>query len=136
METIVDKKILARKLVSKVYKDNGKVAHKFTRYALFSIAKQTIREAEDFKETFDTIACKFVNKLQSELESNLQDCEFDLISALEEDAEIPEDDQYSMEPRMKLKEYLENTCDIIGYTDDILKAVSAAYGVVLEPGLY
>ena len=57
----------------------------------------------------------------------LQDC-------LEGDCEYPLEVIAEMTPRQKINNYL--ICNgIEGFTDDILDAVSAAYGIILEPDL-
>lgn len=127
----------ANKLIkaARLNENNEKVMRRFSEYALRYIACGTIQEASD-RATVPELITIFVQDLKDELEDNLQNCRLDLESALEEDAGIPEKNQGLLKPADKLKEYLEGTCGVIGYTDDILKAVSAAYGLVLEPKLY
>lgn len=114
---------------------NNKLMCKFSKYALLQLAEATVIEYGD-KATMPELINAFVDSLQGELEDNLQNCKLDLESALDEDADIDETTQGDMKPDEKVKAYLESTCGVIGFTDDILKAVSAAYGIVLEPNLY
>lgn len=115
-------------------KCNQFILRQFSKEALRKIAVETvITSSSDLSE--QDLYPAYEAELESQLEDTLQDASNDLCAALEDDAELSEERQKTMTPSEKIDAYLKNTCGIYDYTDDILKAISAAYGILLEPDL-
>lgn len=125
-----------RVLVKNVEREQSNLAAKFSEHALAEIAKEEILKDfcfpgdNDNLSLVDRCAMSMNNQLkttQKDQKKLLQDC-------LEYDCEYPLEVIAEMTPRQKINNYLIwNGID--GFTDDILDAVSAAYGIILEPDL-
>ena len=72
--------------------------------------------------------------MENQLNTTHEDQKEFLQNCLECDCEYPLEVIAKMAPRQKINNYLIWN-GIEGFTDDILDAVSAAYGIILEPDL-
>lgn len=106
----------------------------FSDEALRKIAVDTVY-AMDEGTSMALLLSDYQSELKEHLNNNMENAKLELFNSLEDDAEISEERQAKMTPAEKVDEYLKSTCGVYGYTDDILRAVSAAYGILLEPDL-
>lgn len=106
----------------------------FSNEALRKIAVDVICYAGEDMPAI-TLLPEYEAELKEQLNEHEENAKLELLNALEDDAEIPEERQAKMKPAEKIDEYLKSTCGVYGYTDDILRAISAAYGILLEPNL-
>lgn len=106
----------------------------FSDEALRKIAVDTVY-AMDEGISMALLLSDYQSELKEHLNNNMENAKLELFNSLEDDAEISEERQAKMTPAEKVDEYLKSTCGVYGYTDDILRAVSAAYGILLEPDL-
>lgn len=106
----------------------------FSDEALRKIAVDTVY-AMDEGTSMALLLSDYQSELKEHLNNNMENAKLELFNSLEDDAEISEECQAKMTPAEKVDEYLKSTCGVYGYTDDILRAVSAAYGILLEPDL-
>ena len=72
--------------------------------------------------------------MENQLNTTHEDQKEFLQNCLECDCEYPLEVIAKMTPRQKINNYLIWN-GIEGFTDDILDAISAAYGIILEPDL-
>ena len=126
--------VKVKALVKNIKRERPDLAEHFSEHALTEIAKDKITNYPSFVNDigFLTVMCivSLENKLRTmheEQKKLLQDC-------LECDCECPLEVIAEMTPRQKINNYL-ICCGIEGFTDNILDAVSAAYGIILEPDL-
>ena len=106
----------------------------FSEYALTEIAKNEIIEDSSFANDINSLTVKCVASLKNQLKTTHEDQKKLLRDCLECDCECPLEVIAEMTPRQKINNYLIWN-GIQGFTDDILDAVSAAYGIILEPDL-
>lgn len=107
----------------------------FSDEALRKIAVDTITYTADEDMPAILLLPAYESELKEHLNNNMENAKLELFNSLEDDAELSEERQAKMTPAEKVDEYLKSTCGVYGYTDDILRAVSAAYGILLEPDL-
>ena len=134
MKTDVVNVVKMKALVKNIKRERPELTEHFSEHALAEIAKNEITNYPRFVNNigFLTVVCivSLENKLRTmheEQKELLQDC-------LECDCEYPLEVIAKMTPRQKINNYLIWN-GIEGFTDDILDAVSAAYGIILEPDL-
>lgn len=125
--------VKTKALVKNIKREHPDLATHFSEHALTEITKkELIRSSRSTSIIALTERCagSMDNQLQSTAEDQkklLQDC-------LEGDCEYPLEVIAEMTPRQKINNYLIWN-GIQGFTDDILDAISAAYGIILEPDL-
>lgn len=123
-------------LINNIKKNAPDLAANFSEYALTKIAEDklsTVHETTDYR-TIDNLTSKCIASLKNQLETTHEDQKELLQNCLECDCEYPLEVIAEMTPRQKINNYLIWN-GIEGFTDDILDAVSAAYGIILEPDL-
>lgn len=125
------KKVKIRVIVSTIRRERPQLALNFSKLALTEIAKDEIAKnprSNNICFLVDRCIASMENQLKTTHEcqkKSLQDC-------LECDCEYPLEVIAKMTPRQKINNYLIWN-GLEGFTDDILDAVSAAYGIILEP---
>lgn len=112
--------------------ENAHLTKNFSDHALFEISKNVIEN--NVNCDFSLLVPKYIAELYSQLNSTHEDQKELLQGTLECECEYPLEVISEMTPRQKINNYLIWN-GIEGFTDDILDAVSAAYGIILEPDL-
>ena len=112
--------------------ENAHLAKNFSDHALFEISKSVIENNRNCD--FSLLVPKYIAELRSQLNSTHEDQKALLQDCLEDECEYPLEVIAEMTPRQKINNYLIWN-GIEGFTDDILDAISAAYGIILEPDL-
>lgn len=110
------------------------VASNFSEHALTEIAKNEIIEDSSFANNINYLTAKCIASMENQLKTTHKEQKELLQNCLECDCEYPLEVIAEMTPRQKINNYLIWN-GIEGFTDDILDAVSAAYGIILEPDL-
>ena len=121
-------------LVKNVKQEHPDLVAKFSEHALTEIAKEEIAEYQRFSDNIGFLTARCIASMKNQLESTREDQEALLQDCLEGECEYPLEVIAEMTPRQKVNNYLIWN-GIEGFTDDILDAVSAAYGIILEPDL-
>lgn len=106
----------------------------FSEYALTEIAKNEIIQCSRFTDSIDFLSDMCTTTMENQLKTMHEDQKELLQNCLEGDCECPLEIIAEMTPRQKINNYLIWN-GIQGFTDDILDAISAAYGIILEPDL-
>lgn len=126
--------VKVKALVNNMKRERPDLAEHFSEHALTEIAKDKITNYSRFVNDIGFLTVKCIASLENQLETThegqkklLQDC-------LEGDCEYPLEVIAEMTPRQKVNARLIWN-GIQGFTDDILDAISAAYGIILEPDL-
>lgn len=126
--------VKVKALVNNMKRERRDLVTSFSEHALTEIAKNEIIEDSSFANDINSLTVKCVASLKNQLKSTHEDQKKLLQDCLECDCEYPLEIIAEMTPRQKI-----NNCliwnGIQGFTDDILDAVSAAYGIILEPDL-
>lgn len=121
-------------LVKNIKRERPDLAMHFSEYALTEIAKNEIIEDSSFANDINSLTVKCVASLKNQLKTTHENQKKLLQDCLECDCGCPLEVIAEMTPRQKINNYLIWN-GIQGFTDDILDAVSAAYGIILEPDL-
>lgn len=121
-------------LVKNIKRERPDLAEHFSEHALTEIAKDKITNYPRFVNDIGFLTVKCIASMENQLNSTHEDQKKLLQDCLECDCECPLEVIAEMTPRQKINNYL-ICCGIEGLTDDILDAVSAAYGIILEPDL-
>lgn len=121
-------------LVKNVKQEHQNLAAKFSEHALTEIAKNEIAEYPRFSDNIGFLTARCIASLENQLKSTHEDQKKLLQNCLVCDCEYPLEVIAEMTPRQKVNAWLIWN-GIQGFTDDILDAVSAAYGIILEPDL-
>lgn len=111
---------------------NSRLSRHFSDRALLEISKNIIENNADCD--FSLLVPKYLAELRNQLKTTHEDQKKLLQDCLECDCEYPLEVIAEMTPRQKVNAWLIWN-GIQGFTDDILDAVSAAYGIILEPDL-
>ena len=120
-------------LVKNIKRERPDLAMHFSEHALTEIAKEAIANSCFANYTYSlTIEC--IASMQNQLKTTHVDQKKLLQDCLEVDCEYPLEVIAEMTPRQKINNFL-IWSGIDGFTDDILDAISAAYGIILEPDL-
>lgn len=120
-------------LIKNIKRECPDLAMHFSEHALTEIAKkELIRSSRSTSIIALTERC--AGSMDNQLQSTAEDQKELLQETLECDCEYPLEVIAEMTPRQKVNAYLMWN-GIQGFTDDILDAVSAAYGIILEPDL-
>ena len=112
--------------------EHGRLTKYFSDHALLEIGKSVVKNNGDCN--LSLLVPKYLAELNNQLNSTYEDQKELLQDCLEGDCEYPLEVIAEMTPRQKINNYL-IWSGIEGFTDDILDAVSAAYGIILEPDL-
>ncbi|WP_288795598.1 hypothetical protein [uncultured Megamonas sp.] len=121
-------------LVKSIKRERLDLAEHFSEHALTEIAKDKIAEYPRFSDNIGFLTVKCIASMENQLNTTHKDQKEFLQNCLECDCEYPLEVIAKMTPRQKINNYLIWN-GIEGFTDDILDAVSAAYGIILEPDL-
>jgi hypothetical protein len=121
----------ATHLVS-IVKNSTNLVNRFSDQALLEIGKDIVENNGDCD--FNLLVPKCIASMQNQLKSTHVDQKKLLQDCLEGDCEYPLEVIAEMTPRQKVNAWLILN-GIQGFTDDILDAISAAYGIILEPDL-
>ena len=121
-------------LVKNIKRERPDLAEHFSEHALTEIVKDKMAQYPHFVNNIDVIVTKCIESMENQLKSTHADQKKLLQDCLEGDCEYPLEVIAEMTPRQKINNYLIWN-GIQGFTDDILDAVSAAYGIILEPDL-
>lgn len=121
-------------LVKNIKRERPDLAEHFSEHALTEIAKDKITNYPRFVNDIGFLTVKCIASMQNQLETTHEDQKELLQSTLEGECEYPLEVIAEMTPRQKINNYLIWN-GIEGFTDDILDAISAAYGIILEPDL-
>lgn len=122
----------AKYLANLVKVEHGCLTKYFSDHALLEIGKSVVKNNGDCN--LSLLVPKYLAELNNQLNSTYEDQKELLRGTLECDCECPLEVIAEMTPRQKINNYLIWN-GIQGFTDDILDAVSAAYGIILEPDL-
>ena len=121
-------------LIENIKRERPDLAEHFSEHALTEIAKDKITNYPRFVNDIGFLTVKCIASMENQLGSTHKDQKEFLQNCLECDCEYPLEVIAKMTPRQKINNYLIWN-GIEGFTDDILDAVSAAYGIILEPDL-
>ena len=121
-------------LVKNIKRERPDLVASFSEHALTEIAKNEIIEDSSFANNINYITARCIASMENQLKTTHKDQKEFLQNCLECDCEYPLEVIAKMTPRQKINNYLIWN-GIEGFTDDILDAVSAAYGIILEPDL-
>lgn len=126
--------VKVKALVKNIKRERPDLAEHFSEYALTEIAKDKITNYPRFVNDIGFLTVKCIASMENQLKTTHEDQKELLQGTLECDCECPLEVIAEMTPRQKINNYLIWN-GIQGFTDDILDAVSAAYGIILEPDL-
>ena len=126
--------VKVKALVKNMKRERTDLAEHFSEHALTEIAKDKIAEYPRFSDNIGFLTARCIGLMDNQLQSTAEDQKKLLHDCLECDCEYPLEVIAEMTPRQKINNYLVWN-GIEGFTDDILDAVSAAYGIILEPDL-
>ena len=121
-------------LVKNIKRERPDLVASFSEHALTEIAENEIIEDSSFANNINYLTAKCIASMENQLKITHKEQKEFLQNCLECDCEYPLEVIAKMTPRQKINNYL-ICCGIEGFTDDILDAVSAAYGIILEPDL-
>ena len=124
-------------LVKNIKRERPELAEHFSEHALTEIAKNAkneIIEDSSFANDINSLTAECIASMEKQVRSTHLDQKQFLQNCLECDCEYPLEVIAKMTPHQKINNYLIWN-GIEGFTDDILDAVSAAYGIILEPDL-
>lgn len=134
MKTDVVNVVKMKALVKNIKRERPDLVASFSEHALAEIAKNEIIEDSSFANNINYLTVKCIASMENQLKTAHKDQKEFLQNCLECDCEYPLEVIAKMTPRQKINNYLIWN-GIEGFTDDILDAVSAAYGIILEPDL-
>ena len=127
--------VKVKALVANIKREYPNLAANFSEHALTEIAKKELIDNSLFVNNNTEILTKMcADSMKNQIWSTHEDQKQFLQNCLECDCEYPLEVIAKMTPRQKINNYL-IWSGIEGFTDDILDAVSAAYGIILEPDL-
>ena len=121
-------------LVKNIKRERPDLVASFSEHALTEIAKNEIIEDSSFANNINYLTARCIASMENQLKTTHKEQKQFLQNCLECDCEYPLEVIAEMTPRQKINNYL-IWSGIEGFTDDILDAVSAAYGIILEPDL-
>ena len=121
-------------LVKNIKRERPDLAMHFSEHALTEIAKDKITNYPRFVNDIGFLTVKCIASMENQLKTTHEDQKKLLQDCLECDCEYSLEVIAEMTPRQKINNYLIWN-GIEGFTHDILDAVSAAYGIILEPDL-
>lgn len=121
-------------LVKNIKRERPDLTEHFSEHALAEIAKEEIIKDSCLPDDDLSLVDRCVVTMRKQLESTHENQKKLLQGCLEGDCEYPLEVIAEMTPRQKVNAWLIYS-GIECFTDDILNAVSAAYGIILEPDL-
>ena len=121
-------------LVKNIKRERPDLAEHFSEHTLTEIAKDKITNCSRFVNDIGPLTALCIVSLENKLKTMHEEQKKLLQDCLECDCEYPLEVIAEMTPRQKVNAWLIWN-GIQGFTDDILDAVSAAYGIILEPDL-
>lgn len=134
MKTNVVNVVKMKALVKNIKRERPDLVASFSEHALTEIAKNEIIEDSSFASNINYLTARCIASMENQLKTTHKEQKELLQGTLECDCEYPLEVIAKMTPRQKINNYL-IWSSIEGFTDDILDAVSAAYGIILEPDL-
>ena len=134
MKTDVVNVVKMKALVKNIKRERPDLVASFSEHALTEIAKNEIIEDSSFANNINYLTARCIASIENQLKTTHKEQKQFLQNCLECDCEYPLEVIAEMTPRQKINNYLIWN-GIEGFTDDILDAVSAAYGIILEPDL-
>ena len=134
MKTDVVNVVKMKALVKNIKRERPDLVASFSEHALTEIAKNEIIEDSSFVNNINYLTARCIASMENQLKITHKEQKELLQNCLECDCEYPLEVIAKMTPRQKINNYL-IWSGIEGFTDDILDAVSAAYGIILEPDL-
>ena len=134
MKTDVVNVVKMKALVKNIKRERPDLVASFSEHALTEIAKNEIIEDSSFANNINYLTARCIASMENQLKTTHKDQKELLQNCLEGSCEYPLEVIAEMTPRQKINNYLIWN-GIEGFTDDILDAVSAAYGIILEPDL-
>ena len=134
MKTDVVNVVKMKALVKNIKRERPDLVASFSEHALTEIAKDKIIEDSSFANNINYLTARCIASMENQLKTTHKEQKELLQNCLECDCEYPLEVIAKMTPRQKINNYL-IWSGIEGFTDDILDAVSAAYGIILEPDL-
>ena len=134
MKTDVVNVVKMKALVKNIKRERPDLVASFSEHALTEIAKNEIIEDSSFANNINYLTAICIASMENQLKTTHKEQKQFLQNCLECDCEYPLEVIAKMTPRQKINNYLIWN-GIEGFTDDILDAVSAAYGIILEPDL-
>ena len=134
MKTDVVNVVKMKALVKNIKRERPDLVASFSEHALTEIAKNEIIEDSSFANNINYLTARCIASMENQLKTTHKEQKQFLQNCLECDCEYPLEVIAKMTPRQKINNYLIWN-GIEGFTDDILDAVSAAYGIILEPDL-
>ena len=134
MKTDVVNVVKMKALVKNIKRERPDLVASFSEHALTEIAKNEIIEDSSFANNINYLTARCIASIENQLKTTHKEQKEFLQNCLECDCEYPLEVIAKMTPRQKINNYL-IWSGIEGFTDDILDAVSAAYGIILEPDL-
>lgn len=126
--------VKVKALVNNMKRERPDLVASFSEHALTEIAKNATLDNSCLAGNIGFLTAKCIALMENQLEFTSEDQKKLLQDCLEGDCEYPLEVIAEMTPRQKINNYLIWN-GIEGFTDDILDAVSAAYGIILEPDL-
>lgn len=126
--------VKVKALVKNIKRERQDLAEHFSEHALIEIAKDKITNYPNFVNDIGFLTARCIASMENQLKTTHKEQKELLQNCLECDCEYPLEVIAEMTPRQKINNYLIWN-GIEGFTDDILDAVSAAYGIILEPDL-
>lgn len=126
--------VKVKALVKNIKRERPDLVASFSEHALTEIAKNEIIEDSSFANDINSLTVKCIASMENQLKTTHEDQKQYLQNCLECDCEYPLEVIAEMTPHQKINNYL-IWDGIEGFTDEILDAVSAAYGIILEPDL-
>jgi hypothetical protein len=126
--------VKVKALVNNTKRERPDLVASFSEHALTEIAKNEIIEDSSFANDINSLTVKCIASMENQLKTTHKEQKELLQNCLECDCEYSLEVIAKMTPRQKINNYL-IWSGIEGFTDDILDAVSAAYGIILEPDL-
>ena len=121
-------------LVKNIKRERPDLVASFSENALAEIAKYKIADNPSFANNINYLTARCIASIENQLKTTHKEQKELLQNCLECDCEYPLEVIAEMTPRQKVNAWLIWN-GIQGFTDDILDAVSAAYGIILEPDL-
>lgn len=126
--------VKVKALVNNMKRERPDLVASFSEHKLIEIAKNATLDNSCLAGNIGFLTAKCITLMENRLEFTSEDQKKLLQDCLEGDCEYPLEVIAEMTPRQKINNYLIWN-GIQGFTDDILDAVSAAYGIILEPDL-
>lgn len=126
--------VKVKALVNNIKRERPDLVASFSEHALTEIAKNEIIEDSSFANNINYLTARCIASMENQLKTTHKEQKELLQNCLECDCEYPLEVIAEMTPRQKINNYL-IWSGIQGFTDDILDAVSAACGIILEPDL-